>query len=134
MKSRVALALLLLLSLLPPRSNAGAVCEGMPALIPFASSYHKITVSSAAIGFTAAKYTDSTTGQVADLCIARIESNNIRYNTEGSTPTATEGILAEVSAGSNTFVPVCGRNAVAAFRMIRVTSDATAYVECFRAR
>lgn len=111
-------------------SEAQGLCQGMDTgVAPMSGSYEKKTVSGTAVTLTSTKYRTAT--QTADIAIVRVETNNVRYNTEGSTPTATEGILAEVSSGSNTTIVVCGRVAIANFKVIRVTSDATIYVEYY---
>jgi hypothetical protein len=94
-------------------------------LVPFA--FETITVSTTAIGFTASKY-QPTGLQPAALAVVTLESNDVRYRSDGLNPTASVGhVLA--SAGA---VTVCGLQSLQQVRFIRVSADATAQVSYFR--
>ena len=86
--------------------------------------YEAITVSSTAIGFTAAKILPTTGDFKAHRCqavFATLETDSIRFTLDGTTPTNLIGHL--LTSGQNLTI----RNAVdiVNFRAIRVTSDAS---------
>jgi len=55
---------------------------------PSALGYESVTVSTTAIGFTAATYKD------ADVAIITVEDANVRFRIDGTAPTTTEGHIA----------------------------------------
>lgn len=89
-------------------------------------SSEMITVSSTAIGISAGVLTVS--GVAADRCYITTETQPLRWNTSGTTPTAAIGHL--VAAGG--VIVVNGRPDLAAFRMIRTGTDASVAVTCSR--
>lgn len=105
---------------------AEATCHGFGSS-PQPFAYESITVSSASIGFTSATYAPA--GQTAaSVALVTTETNPIRFRSDGTAPTSSEGHLAAASSQ----IEVCGAAAVANFRMIRTGSDATAKVTFFR--
>lgn len=116
----VAAVALLLISGTEPVVQAA--CNGFQTQTkPFA--FETITVSNVSIGFTTA------TADVANYAVVTLETNPIRYRADGSAPTAAIGHLA--SAG--TTLEVCGKSAIASFRMIRQgAADATAPVTYYK--
>lgn len=111
---KVAVVATLLLALL-------AVADGVPAasclgymtqVEPFA--FETVTVSTTAIGFTAATYAPSVTRK-ASYAIISVEAQPIRYRVDGSNPTSAVGH----PAVANDQLEVCGISAVTNFRAIR---------------
>jgi hypothetical protein len=88
----------------------------------------EITVSTVEIGFT-----DGTIKQSAGnaaVAVVTVETDQIRYWVDGSTPTSSSGHLAE--AGSS--FTICGLNSIDNFSAIRVTLDAAIKASFFKAR
>ena len=87
-----------------------------------AYAYESITVSSAAIGFTAAKIAlaESLYGRDVDHVVCTVETNPLRYTVDGTTPTSTVGHL---MADKDVFV--IDKDDVPKFKAIRTGSDAT---------
>jgi hypothetical protein len=90
--------------------------------------YEPVTVSSTAIGLTAAKILPTATPP--SMALVTVEANTISFTMTATTPTAAVGHQA--IAGQT--ITLCGRPAMAAFRAIRVTADATLKVTYFKAR
>lgn len=91
-----------------------------------AFQHETITVSSSSIGFTTG-IIDNGSGQ-ATYALVSIETNAVRFWSDGSAPTATVGH--PVAAAS--MIEVCGYGNIKNFRMIRQSADATATVSYFR--
>ena len=125
--------LLLIVAVLALASHAEAQCTGVnDVLTPYAAE--SITVSSTALGFTAATYSPgvgSTGGLDPNpprMAVGVLETDQVRFLLHGGTPTSSVGLL--VSSGSS--ITVCGATAIKNFRAIRVTGDATLQVIYFR--
>lgn len=87
-----------------------------------AYAHESITVSSTAIGFTAANLTKALTlyqRGCSDVLVT-VETNPIRFTVDGTTPTSTVGHL--LNAGD---IYTCDGADAAAFLAIRTGSDAT---------
>lgn len=125
-KVRIAFALALLAGLsLHSTGTVQASC-GRPDS-PGVFAFETITVSSASIGFTSATY--APTGQTpAFAALVTIETNSVRFRSDGTAPTASVGHIVT----ANQTIEVCGTDNVKNFRMIRVGSDASATVSYFR--
>jgi len=127
MMLRMVLAALLLLAAPPASVSAqGGPCPGVAhPLRPYASEV--LTVSSAALGFTASVY--AVAGhQGPEAATLTVEVTSLRYEADGvTTPTSTVGHL----MGIGTYA-VCGGDTIRAMRMIRVTTDSTVTVTYFR--
>lgn len=91
-------------------------------------SFEQLTVSSTAKLLTATKYDIGDGEGVADLAIISVETDAIRYRTDGVAPTATVGMP---QAANSTFT-VYGVLCVKKLQMIRVTTDATIEVSYYR--
>lgn len=95
--------------------------------IRVAFNAEKITVSSTAVGFTAATIHPSTPTnrtvdqRYANMAYCTVATDAIRWLSTGTAPTATDGLL--VASGGN--FTIYGRENVDNFKMIRVTTDAT---------
>ena len=72
-------------------------------------AFEALAVAGTSIGFTAATATS------AKLAVAKVESAQIRYRTDGTAPTATVGIIAD----PGDVILVYGSADVLAFRAIR---------------
>lgn len=108
----------------PAQAGPGG-CTNAASLAPFA--FEEIDVSSTAKGFTTATaFPDGLKG--ADLAVAFVEDDAVRYRADGIAPTATVGILVAV----NTSFTVCGEASIRRFRMIRQTTDADVSVMYYR--
>lgn len=85
--------------------------------------YEIITVAGTAIGFTSTLITNVPTAQgtaQATVAICTLETANIRFTVNGTTPTSAVGVL-WTSGSDKTFV---GNDILRAFRSIRVGSSA----------
>jgi hypothetical protein len=100
-----------------PMAWADKGLESTDPLTPFA--FETITVSSTAIGFTAATY-NPTTGKAKRVFLS-CATNPIRFRYDGTNPTTTVGHV--LSAGSS--INITGGNAIDNFKMIASGSDAT---------
>lgn len=109
---------------------APAECLGMGSIQVEPFAYEDVTVSTVAVGFTAATY--APTGYpAAAVAVVTVDTAAIRYRADGSNPTAAVG---HPAAASQELV-VCGVKAIAAFRAIRSgASDATLRVTYYRSR
>lgn len=88
-----------------------------------------ITVSSTAIGLTAAKIAPAGKPYRADMISLLVATDSIRYTTDGAvTPTSTVGSLIPKDGLP---IIIYGADAIAAFLMIRVTTDAAVNVQYF---
>ncbi len=125
MKKKLLLALLLIA--LSVRPVAAQTCTGWSnQLVPM--DYESITVSTAAIGFTASKI--ATTNYKAAYAYFTVETADGRYRVDGTNPSSSEGhVFTHDTAGYY----VCGVTAVANFKAIRSGgSDATLKVTYWR--
>lgn len=98
-----------------------AACHGFPTQTkPFA--FEQITVSTVAVSFTAATLAEGS------YAVVSVETNPLRYRSDGGTPTAAVGHL----AAAGTVLEVCGKTAVRNFKMIRQgAADATVFATYF---
>ena len=92
-------------------------------------AYEDITVSSTSIGGTTSTLAPTTYGP-AHRAFITIETDSVRWTCDGTTPTASKGHISYAGDG----IEIEGIANVAAFRMIRVTTDATARVSYSRFR
>jgi len=90
--------------------------------------HDELTIGAVASGFTAGTIQQAAGN--AHIAVVTIETDEIRYWTDGTTPTGSSGHLA--AAGSSFLV--CGLNSLKNFLAIRVTTDADMKVSYFRAR
>lgn len=93
-----------------------------------AFAFETITVSGTAVGFTATTYhVKSSTNaphKIAEFAVVSVETDSIRYRTDGSDPTGSVGHL--LMAGDVLFLS--SADDVRKFKAIRVTTDATLQV------
>lgn len=94
-----------------------------------ARAYESLTVSSTAVGFTAANY-NPTAGNLPDSKQAeevflRVESNQVRYRLDGTDPTSAVGTILDVGET----LTIRGITDISRFRAIATGSDATLRVE-----
>ena len=87
-----------------------------------AYAYEAITVSSTALGLTASNYAESpsTRGTVKRVLIT-VETDQVRFTTDGTTPTSSIGHLVD----ARQTITLEGRDDIAKFKAIRVTTDAS---------
>ena len=87
-----------------------------------AYAYEAITVSSTAIGFTAAKLALAQSLYKRDIkeVLVTVETNPFRFTVDGTTPTSTVGHL--LNAGD---IYTCNGEDASKFRAIRTGSDAS---------
>ena len=84
---------------------------------PFNSfAFEQITVAGTAVGFTAATFNPGGGAGPAKQALIECETAQLRYTTDGTTPTATVGHLLNIG---DRFV-IYGNDDVTAFRAIRV--------------
>lgn len=132
MKKLYILLAAVLLCVLAPEAKAQGTSMGACAYSPGAlkSAYKEmITVSTAALPFTAATYRPaSTSGQPAAVCaLVTVNTNSISWWTTGATPTSSDGIIS--ASGVSFWV---GASDLARFLMIRAgASDAAVAVVYF---
>ena len=89
----------------------------------FAKAYdtESITVSNTAIGFTAGTISPGD-GAIPVKAVFTVETAQIRFTVDGTTPTASIGLLVQIGD----IITINGQSDINAFRAIRVTStDAT---------
>lgn len=79
--------------------------------------FEKITVADTAIGITASKITSAP--PTAARMLVTVETQPIRYRTDGTNPTTTDGIL--LTAGSS--ITIYGSRNITRFRAIRSTAS-----------
>lgn len=131
MKRVIVAFLALSLCVIPVPEAQAQTCTGWSnQLVPM--DYEAITVSTVAIGFTATKIVNSSTGLSASYAFFTAETADGRYRVDGTNPTSGEGhIFVGGTTGAGYFV--CGVQAVRAFRAIRSGgSDATIRATYFR--
>ena len=122
---RIALLALATLYVAPSSKAGPGGCTNSPFLTPFA--FEQITVSSTALGFTAATaFPDGLPG--AAMAVVSVESNAVRYRADGIVPTAAVGMPIAVDG----VVTVCGALSIKRIKFIRVSSDATISVHYYR--
>lgn len=90
--------------------------------------HEELTISNSALGFTAGTIQQAA-GNAA-VAVVTVETDQIRYWVDGSTPTISSGHLAE----AGTSFTVCGLNSIKNFLAIRVTLDAAIKASFFKAR
>ena len=99
-------------------------CPGMTTQqIAFAKE--RLVVSDTALALTPAVYKPS--GVTPSLAMISVEGGSIRYEVIG-VPTASAGHL-----GSGSF-PICGYDNIAAFKAIRVTTDAVLSITYYKSK
>jgi hypothetical protein len=127
MKRKIQIGLVaLLLACLAPISQAGpGGCTNAGNLNPM--KFEQITVSSTAVGFTAAVAYPSG-GPQADMAQITLETNAARYRDDGTDPSATVGYPIAVG----TPYIVCGTPSIKAARFIRQSADGTLNVLYYR--
>lgn len=99
----------------------GMVLLASPSIAQTDGKFEQITVSSTAVGISAATLTNMAG------CAIVVESNAIRVRYDGTNPTATVG--SPISAGGS--LVLRNANDLTKLRMIRQASDATAWVSCW---
>lgn len=93
---------------------------------PLPSSYESVTVSNSAIGLSASKYgpvrsASDDTSKLARKALITVETDQIRWTADGTTPTAAIGHRQNV----DDVIELEGIDAIRLFRAIRVTTDAS---------
>ncbi len=91
-----------------------------------AVTYESLTVSSSAVGLSTAT-TNPPSGSFPNLCIARIETNNIRFRADGPAPSTTEGVLVKADEQ----ISINGRGNIENILFIATGSDAVIKVQCY---
>lgn len=115
---RRRLIVVLWLGVLTVAVPASAVLTG-PVVVDCALfAKESITVSSTAVGLTAATYTSG--GRIANCAILTVETDSLRWFADGSTATSSAHL-----AAVNDVIVLRHAAAVARFSAIRVTTDAT---------
>src|SRR3990167_7230351 len=89
-------------------------------------AFEALAVAGTAVGFTAATY--GTSGGQAICATAKGEGAQIRYRTDGTNPTATVGVPAEIGA----VITVWGSRDIASIRFIATGAAATLNTEYAR--
>jgi hypothetical protein len=121
---RIRLLLVVLIAAFALSGNepARAACHGFTTqTAPFA--FEQITVSTVSIAFTTATLAE------ANYAVVSVETNPIRFRSDGGTPTAAVGHL----AAAGTTLEVCGKLAARNFKMIRQgAADATVFATFFK--
>lgn len=124
MRKALSLVLILALSLLPIPPAYANDCGGTLISV----DEEQITVSSTAVGFSAAKISTSTYKVV--YAYVGVSSTAIRFYDTGEAPTTDAGIVVAAS----TYIGVCGVTNVSQFKAIRDTgSDSVLDVIYYRA-
>lgn len=84
-------------------------------------AYEAVTVSNSAIGLTKATYDPGQEHQKAIRALITVETANMRYTYDGTTPTSTVGHL----VGNGDVVTLNGYGNIKRFKAIRTDSDAS---------
>lgn len=87
-------------------------------------AFEQITVAATAIGFTTTKITPAGRPQ-ATVALCRVETAEIRYTVDGTTPTTTVGTLLEIGDT----LTVNGHDVLVSFRAIR-TGGTSGQLDC----
>jgi len=83
-------------------------------------AYEAITVADTAIGLTSAKYMNSNTTEVrASRVMITVETAQVRYTYDGTTPTSSVGHILNV----NDVLTLVGDDAIKNFKAIRVSAS-----------
>lgn len=114
-------ALIVLALLWAGSVEAQQTCAGYGNIQVFPFAYEALSVSSTAVGFTAATFDNGV--KKALMAVGTLEDDSIRFTVDGTTPTSTVGQL--VTQASNVSITVCGEKAIRAFRAIRTSGDAS---------
>lgn len=123
-----------LLMLLVP-GLAHAVECGPPNTTWVAYEYEDITVSTSAVGFTAAKIQPSGAPVGAGLVDISVETDNVRLRLDGGVPTSTVGHEFLASSTTQSTASVCGEQNIRLLLMIRSGSvDAAVRVTYYRSQ
>ena len=121
----VGLALLATYLAPPAQAQTAQQCSG-GTYKTFA--FEAITVGATAVGFTTATFAPDNIRD-AEEALVSVETDNIRFRSDGIAPTSTVGH----QATPGQFIVICGKQNVKNFQMIRSGSaDATASVTYFR--
>lgn len=129
MRIQIGAIVLLFLALTGTAQAAPGGCTGAASLTPFADE--AITVSNSSVGFTTATWAP-TGGQFAIMAVCTVETDSVRFRATGLAPTNAVGQLLIVTATAPQTITVCGQLTMQRFRMIRVTTDASAYCTYYR--
>jgi hypothetical protein len=123
---RMPLLLLCLLLLLVPVSWAQAQCPGVTTqLTGFARE--ELLIDDTVKSLTASIYKPS--GVTPSMATVTVEGGTIRYSVVGA-PTSSVGHPVG-GTPAQTF-PICGADAIAAFKATRITTDATLFITYYR--
>lgn len=87
-------------------------------------AFEQITVANTAIGFTAAKITPAGLPQ-ATLAQCRLETAQVRFTIDGTTPTSSVGTLLEIGD----WLTISGHDSLERFRAIR-TGSTSGQLDC----
>ena len=106
--------------------------QPISASAPMPNSYESVTVSNSSIGLSASKYGPIEHATLPIRTMARqalitVETDQIRWTVDGTTPTAAIGHRANV----DDVIRLEGFDAIRLFRAIRVTADASIKVTYF---
>jgi len=85
-----------------------------------AFAFEQITVNGA-VGFTSATFNPSNTGGPAQRAVVTVETDQVRYTIDGTTPTSTVGHLLAVGD----VLVLEGRKNLSNAKFIKVTNNAT---------
>jgi hypothetical protein len=98
-----------------------------------AGTFETIGTTTDAIGFTSAKIAPTTgnhAGKVAKAAIISVETADIRFTLDGTTPTVTAGTGAGHLLAADASYEVVGEKNVSNFRCINAVASSGAKVKC----
>lgn len=113
---KLAFALFLLIGATEARAQNAPPCLPSPYRRSFA--HETITVSTTSIGLTVATFAPGGGQLPAECAVATVETDNIRFWTDGSAPTSSAGLLLINSATSNNIITI-GQRDLPNIRFIR---------------
>ena len=93
-----------------------------------AVSHETLTIAGTAVGFSASTITPGSSTSSVTFCYGKVETAQARYLHDGTTPTASLGILADIGD----VIQLHGAADIRNFRIIRVSGSAAATFECSR--
>lgn len=97
-----------------------------------AASFETITTLTSAKGFTSANILPTTgnfTGKRAKFALVSVETADIRYTVDGTTPTVTAGTGAGHLATTGTYLEIRGEQNVANFKCINAVNASGANIK-----
>jgi hypothetical protein len=98
-----------------------------------ADQFETITATTSSIGFTSSKILPTTgdfAGKKARAALISVETADVRFTIDGTTPTVTSGTGAGHLLNAGMFYELAGENNVSNFRCINAVASSGAVLKC----